>query len=73
MDRWKTPLEIAQRDVAKAEARVAYQTARVAQLKAEGGDTAQAEAELNTRNVILNFLREDLEYMKIQNGLSKSH
>ena len=73
MNQWKTPLEIAQRDVAKAEARVAHQVARVAQLKVEGRDTAQAEAELDTHKALLRFLREDLEYLKVQKGLSKSH
>lgn len=73
VERWKTSLELAQRDVAKAEARVAYQMARVAQLKAEGRDTAQAEAELDTRKALLRFLQEDLEYLRVQKGLSKTH
>ena len=64
MDRWKTHLEIAQRDVAKAEARVAHQAAVVAELKAEGRDTTDAEAVLESHKTLLRFLQEDLEYLK---------
>ena len=64
MDQLKAPLEIAQRDIAKAEARVALQMARVAELKAEGRDTTQAEAVLESHKALLRFLLEDLEYLK---------
>jgi hypothetical protein len=73
VEQWKTPLEIAQRDVAKAEARVARQAASVAELKAEGRDTTNAEAILEGHKALLRFLQEDLEYLKVQKGLSKTH
>ena len=73
MDHGRTPLEMAQRDVAKAEVRVARQTALVAQLKAEGRDTTDAQAQLETRKALLRFLREDLEYLKTQAGCAYQH
>jgi hypothetical protein len=70
MNQLESPMEMAQRDVAKAERRVAYQAAHVAQLKSEGRDTTQAEAILDSHKALLRFLREDLEYLKTKAGLS---
>lgn len=70
MNQLESPMERAQRDVAKAERRVAYQAAHVARLKSEGRDAAQAEAILDSHKALLRFLREDLEYLKTKAGLS---
>ena len=56
----ETPLEVAQRRVAEAEACVATQTARVADLARRGLDTAQAKATLAIFETTLRFMREDL-------------
>lgn len=73
MHHGKTLLELAQRDVAKAELRFARQTALVEQLQAQGCDTTDAEAALNSLKALLRFLREDLEYLKTQAGSAYQH
>lgn len=56
----ETPLEVAQRHVAEAEARVAVQTTRVKDLAHRGLDTGQAQALLVLFEQTLRFMREDL-------------
>lgn len=62
------PLEMAQRHVIEAEARVASQRARVAELASEGHDTTQAEAILATFEATLRFMRQDLADRQKQEG-----
>ncbi|WP_157272019.1 hypothetical protein [Azohydromonas aeria] len=56
----ETPLEVAQRRVAEAEARVKEQAARVANAARWGHDTTQAMATLNVFETTLRLMREDL-------------
>lgn len=64
MDQHETPLEIAQRRVVEAEARVEHQAARVADLRRRGLDTKQAEVILATFVETLRLMREDLAYQQ---------
>ena len=73
MNRLESPIEQAQRDVVKAERRVAYQAARLERMKSEGCDTTLAEAILDSHKALLRFLREDLEYLETQTNLSHLH
>jgi hypothetical protein len=59
----ETPLELAQRRVCEAEARVASQRERIAELAREGRegrDTTQANAILGSFETTLRFMRQDL-------------
>ena len=56
----ETPLELARRRVREAEARVASQRERIAELAREGRDTTQAEAILGSFETTLRFMRQDL-------------
>ncbi len=70
MNRLESPIERAHLDVAKAERRVAYQAARLEQMKIEGRDTTLAEAILDSHKALLRFLREDLEYLETKGNWS---
>jgi hypothetical protein len=56
----ETPLELAQRRVREAQARVAIQREHIAELAREGRDTTQAQAILATFETTLRFMRQDL-------------
>lgn len=60
MDPHETPLEQAQRHVVEAEARVAHQTALVAELARDGHDTTTAELLLSTMQETLFLMRAHL-------------
>ena len=62
----ETPLEVAQRRVAEAEARVNEQAARVADAARWGHDTTQAKAVLDVFEGTLRILREDLARLEQQ-------
>jgi hypothetical protein len=57
MDPHETPLEQAQRHVVEAEARVAHQTALVAELTRDGHETTAAELLLSTMQETLLLMR----------------
>ncbi|WP_028998994.1 hypothetical protein [Azohydromonas australica] len=56
MAQHETLLAMAQRHVAESEARVAHQTARVAELTRDGRNTAGAEVELATLKKTLHLM-----------------
>jgi hypothetical protein len=60
MEANETPLEMAQRRVAEAQARVTAQADRVAEFIRQGRDTARAKAILVVFETTLRFMREDL-------------
>jgi outer membrane lipoprotein-sorting protein len=60
MDAKESPLEVARRRVAEAEARVKDQAARVEQAARRGQNTMQAKAVLDVFEGTLRILREDL-------------
>lgn len=62
MEQHETPLEMAQRHVVEAEARVEHQRDVVADLAGKGLDTRQAEAILAVFENTLRLMREDLAY-----------
>jgi hypothetical protein len=59
----------AERHVAEAETRVARQAALVAELRADGHDTATAERLLDLFTSTLSVMREHLRYEQAQQGL----
>jgi hypothetical protein len=60
MESNETPLEVAQRRVAEAEAHVSAQVDRIAELTRQGLDTTQAKATLAVFEMTLRLMREDL-------------
>jgi hypothetical protein len=60
MAQQETLLEMAQRHVAEGEARVAHQTALVAELARDGHNTARADALLATLKNTLHLMRDVL-------------
>jgi hypothetical protein len=60
MESNETPLEVAQRRVAEAEAHVSAQVDRIAELTRRGLDTTQAKATLAVFEMTLRLMREDL-------------
>jgi DNA-binding phage protein len=60
MESNETPLEVAQRRVAEAQAHVNAQIARVADLARRGLDTTQAKATFAVFETTLRIMREDL-------------
>lgn len=66
MARQETLLEMAQRHVADGEARVAYQTALVAELARDGHNTARAEALLATLKNTLYLMRDVLARERVR-------